>query len=180
MKKTVIAVFILSLLLSVSVNADVHKLKNISNSMAPTISEQDEICVVDYDRQFPIVIGGGIFFKSYSEVERYDVIVFRWPDDASEFMVKRVIGLPGETVKITEEGKVYIGDSDVPLNDDFILEPMTWSFTSTYEVPEKSYFVLGDNRNNSKDSRFWENTFVKRGYICGKVIANYTDGTFIE
>lgn len=105
--------------------------------------------------------------------ERFDVIVFRYPDDESLNFVKRVIGLPGEVVEI-KDGQVYINNA--PLNDvkyvnydggkphgDF--GPVT--------VPAYSYFVLGDNRNDSHDSRAWNNTFVEEHKILGEVVFQY-------
>lgn len=108
---------------------------------------------------------------SDGDPERFDVIVFKYPDDESVTYVKRIIGLPGEVVNIVE-GKVYINDSQEPLEEDFIAEPMIGSY-GPYEVPEDCYFVLGDNRNNSNDSRFWSNTFVSRSQIVGKAVVCY-------
>ena len=82
-----------------------------------------------------------------------------------------MIGLPGETVTI-RDGKVYINDNKEPLDDSFIPEPMEGDF-GPYEVPEDHYFVLGDNRNWSKDSRFWNNTYVARDKILGKAVLRY-------
>ena len=98
-------------------------------------------------------------------------MIFKYPDDESQLFIKRVIGLPGETVEIID-GKVYIDGSETPLDDSFIPETMRGSF-GPYEVPEDCYFMLGDNRNNSKDSRYWENTFVRFDQIVGKAIIRY-------
>ena len=103
--------------------------------------------------------------------ERFDIIVFKYPDDESLMYVKRVIGLPGERIEIID-GKVYVDGNGEPLNDSFIKEPMIGSF-GPYEVPEDSYFVLGDNRNNSNDSRRWKHTFVRRDQILGKGVVIY-------
>ena len=106
-----------------------------------------------------------------SDPERFDIIVFHYPDDESVLYVKRIIGLPGETVEI-KNGKVYIDGAETPLDDSFIPEPMKGSF-GPYTVPEGSYFMLGDNRNNSWDSRKWTNTFVKKEKIVGKAMFRY-------
>lgn len=103
--------------------------------------------------------------------ERFDIIIFRYPDDETQLFIKRVIGLPGETVEI-RDGLIYINGSDVPLEDVNIKEPMTGSF-GPYEVPEDSYFVMGDNRNNSLDSRYWKNTFVTKDEILGEAFLRY-------
>ena len=102
---------------------------------------------------------------------RYDVIVFKSDDKTGNYYVKRVIGLPGETVEI-KDGKVYIDGSETALDDSFIPEKMQGSF-GPYTVPDNCYFMLGDNRNDSKDSRFWKNTFVRFDQIVGKAVVRY-------
>lgn len=102
---------------------------------------------------------------------RGDIITFAYPDDETQTYVKRVIGLPGETVTI-KDGNVYIDDVSVPLNEPYLKEPMTGTF-GPYTVPEGCYFCMGDNRNNSRDSRYWDNTFVKQSEIYGKAILQY-------
>lgn len=104
----------------------------------------------------------------FSDVQRFDVIVFKMPDDESKEYVKRVIGLPGEKI-ILKDGKVYVNNSTTPLNEPYLKEAPNGLGDGTYEVPENCYFVLGDNRNNSKDSRLWENKYVGFPKILGKV-----------
>lgn len=107
-----------------------------------------------------------------SAPERFDIIVFKFPDDeTSKPFVKRIIGLPNEKVEI-RDGKVYIDDSEIPLDDSFINEE-TWGNYGPFVVPDDSYFVLGDNRNNSYDSKNWVNKFVARDKILGKVLVEY-------
>ncbi|MCI1959927.1 MAG: signal peptidase I [Clostridia bacterium] len=110
----------------------------------------------------------------FSSPKRGDIVVFKYPDDESTLYVKRVIGLPGETVEV-KDGKVYINGSDTPLDDSFIKEKAVGDF-GPYQVPEDCYFMMGDNRNNSLDSRFWVNKFVKRDKILGKVYFKYFKG----
>ena len=107
-----------------------------------------------------------------SDPERFDIVVFKFPDNEKEYFIKRIIGLPGETVEI-KDGKVYIDGSDEPLDDSFIAEPMIPEADAVYEVPENCYFMLGDNRNNSADSRRWVNKYVKREKILGKAVLKY-------
>lgn len=119
----------------------------------------------------------------FSDPERFDIVVFKYPDDEDTLFIKRIIGLPGEkvTIKLNDMGetKVYINDSETPLNDDFIREPMkllgkgSANKELTYNVPQDSYFMLGDNRNNSRDSRFWDNSYVREDKILGKALFKY-------
>lgn len=97
---------------------------------------------------------------------RGDVIVFRFPDNEAEFYVKRVIGLPGETVEIID-GQVFINGSNTPLNEPYLAEAPNKGQPLIFKVPQNCYFVLGDNRNFSSDSRFWQNTYVQRQQIIG-------------
>ncbi|HCT91278.1 MAG TPA: signal peptidase I [Lachnospiraceae bacterium] len=129
-----------------------------SESMVNTVQKGDRI------------FGNRLAYRK-EKPKRFDVIIFRFPDDEKQLFIKRVIGLPGETVNIVD-GKVYIDGSSVPLDDSFIPEVMRGSF-GPYTVPEGSYFVLGDNRNYSEDSRFWKNTFVAEDKILGKAVLRY-------
>lgn len=107
------------------------------------------------------------------EPQRGDIIFFYFPDDETQKYVKRIIGLPGERVYITN-GKIYIGDSSEPLDEPYLKEEwIKATGTFDFEVPEDSYLVLGDNRNNSLDSRFWINPYVHEEKIIGKALFVY-------
>ena len=118
------------------------------------------------------VIGSRLSYLT-SDPERGDVVIFHFPDDPTGkiYYVKRVIGLPGETVSVVD-GKVYINDSDTPLDEPYLPEPMEGSY-GPYTVPEGCYFMMGDNRNNSLDARFWKNQFVEKDKIIAKVLFTY-------
>ena len=117
------------------------------------------------------VIGSRLAYV-LGEPERFDIILFKYPDDeTADPFVKRIIGLPNEKVEIID-GKVYIDDSDVPLDDSFIKEEARGSYGPFY-VPEGSYFVMGDNRNDSWDSKNWTHKFVARDKILGKIFVEY-------
>lgn len=136
----------------------------IANSRVPTGSMENTI--MSRSR----VIGSRLAYLK-DDPQRGDIVIFHYPDDESIYYVKRVIGLPGETVMI-EDGKVYINGSDTPLDEPYLAEPMEGSF-GPYTVPEGCYFMLGDNRNNSRDARFWENKYVKKDKIIAKVLFCY-------
>lgn len=136
----------------------------IVNAQIPSGSMENTIMPGDR------IFGNRLAYIS-KDPERFDIIIFRYPDDETQLFIKRVIGLPGETVEI-RDGFIYINGSDEPLEDVNIKEPMTGSF-GPYKVPEGSYFVMGDNRNNSLDSRYWENTFVTEDEILGEAFLRY-------
>ena len=137
----------------------------IANAVVPTGSMETTIPAGSR-------IMGLRLYYDFKEPERGDIVIFKYPDDESKLFIKRVIGLPGEKVQI-KDGKVYINDSEIPLDDSFVPEKPRGSF-GPYEVPENSYFVLGDNRNHSKDSRCWKSTsFVTFDEIVGKVVIRY-------
>lgn len=99
-----------------------------------------------------------------------DVVFFRYPDDERKIYVKRLIGAPGDTIVI-KAGVVYRNGQKV--DEPYLNEtPLAQDF-GPYQVPENSYFMLGDNRNNSADSRYWEHTFVSRSEILGKAYFIY-------
>ena len=136
----------------------------IINADVPTGSMENTIMPGDR------LIGNRLAFLKDTP-ERGDVVIFHYPDDEEELYVKRVIGLPGEVVEI-KDGKVYIDGSPTPLDDSFIPEKMIGSY-GPYTVPENCYFMLGDNRNDSKDSRSWKNKFVRFDQIVGKAVVRY-------
>ena len=136
----------------------------IVNAQIPSGSMENTIMTGDR------VFGNRLAYK-FSDPKRFDIIIFKYPDDESQLFIKRIIGLPGETVEI-HDGNIYINGSDSPLEDVDIKEPMEGSF-GPYTVPEGCYFVMGDNRNNSRDSRYWENTFVSEDEILGKAVLRY-------
>jgi len=99
--------------------------------------------------------------------QRGDVVVFRYPKDPSRDFIKRVIGVPGDTVAI-REGVVYV--NGIALREDYTVNPGATDMPEQL-VPPKSYFVLGDNRANSSDSRSWG--FVPEENIIGKALFSY-------
>ncbi len=119
------------------------------------------------------------------EPQRGDVIIFRFPDDESQRFIKRIIGLPGDSVEIRRnEENPDLADvwvNGVKLDEPYLDEPMLYDpipgGKHTFTVPEGSYLVLGDNRNHSNDARFWTNTYVTEDKILAKAIFRYFSGT---
>jgi len=113
------------------------------------------------------------FVYYFSDPDRFDIILFHPPEGeiSSYPYVKRIIGLPNEKVEIVD-GKVYINDSAKPLDEGFIKGTAFGSF-GPFEVPDNSYFVMGDNRNGSQDSRHWNNSFVPRSSIIAKLYLGF-------
>jgi len=134
------------------------------NAVIPSESMQNTIMKGDR------VLGNRLAYIK-DDPERYDIVIFKYPDDPSKIFIKRVIGLPGETVTV-KDGKAYIDGKEQTQAASFCPEEMTGSF-GPYEVPEDSYFVMGDNRNNSLDSRYWDNTYVKKEAILAKAGFRY-------
>lgn len=103
--------------------------------------------------------------------ERFDIVVFPY-QGGSVYYIKRIIGLPGETVRIDEEGTIYINDE--PLEEDYGYETispyMIGRAGENVLLGEDEYFVMGDNRNDSKDSRFESVGNIKREDLKGKAV----------
>lgn len=101
----------------------------------------------------------------FSDPQRGDVVFFYSPDNESEIFVKRVIGVPGDVVEI-KSGVTYVNGE--ALSETYLRETPAVQDFGPYEVPEGCYFMMGDNRNNSNDSRYWQHTYVERSKILGK------------
>ena len=124
----------------------------------------------------------------FDEPQRGDIIIFKCPDpvevspnsiqyklfnvtETHENYVKRIIGLPGETIEI-KDGVTYI--DGVEYDEPYLKEEPIKEDFGPYVVPEDCYFVMGDNRNNSKDSRYWTTTnYVTKDSILGKAVFVY-------
>jgi len=127
-------------------------------SMMPSLTDQERIFINKFTYRFGL-----------GSIERGDTVVFEFPRDISKSYIKRVIGLPGDRVRI-DRGQVYVNDQ--ALNEDYV-EPDFRDDASLPEamVPTGQYFVLGDHRNSSSDSRVWG--YVPRNYIYGKAVFCY-------
>ena len=134
----------------------------IVNAKVPTSSMEKTIMTGDR------VLGLRLAYV-FSEPERGDVVIFKYPDNEKILYIKRIIGMPGDKVEI-KEGKVFINDE--ALSEPYLRVTTNGNF-GPYQVPEGHYFMMGDNRNNSADSRYWENTYLEREKIVGKALFCY-------
>jgi len=151
-----------------------------SPSMVPTLAVGDRVLVAR-------------FMYQVTSPDRGDIVVFRWPTDDKTVFIKRIIGLPGETISL-QGGHVYIDGRE--LNEPYVakqdgqpaptdpaqLMPGTtmaepWSLNQPYKVPAGSYFVMGDNRTQSDDSRVWGP--VPAGNLIGQAFFVYWPPTRI-
>lgn len=154
-----IMVFVIAIVLALLINRFViYRVSSPTGSMENTFMINDKVF---------------IFRMAYlfSEPKRGDIVVFEAPDKPEEDYIKRIIGLPGETIQGID-GVVYINGE--ALEEDYLKEPMQGSF-GPYTVPEGHYFMMGDNRRDSLDARLWNNKFVNRKKIRGKAICKYPD-----
>lgn len=145
--KVILLAFVVAVLLNkfVIVNANVP-----TGSMENTIQPDDRL------------IGFRLAYL-FDEPQRGDIIIFEYPVNPEEIYIKRIVALPGETIEI-RKSEVYINGSDTPLSEPYLKE--SWIVENdglTLTVPEGYYFVMGDNRNNSLDGRYWAVEAVMNG-----------------
>lgn len=142
-----IEVFVVAILLALFLNNFIIVNATVpSGSMENTIQPGDRLL-------------GFRFSYWFSEPQRGDIVVFKYPIDKAlgkkTNYIKRIVGLPGETIEI-RDAKIYINGSETPLEEPYLKE--AWTVMNdgfVFEVPEGCYLTLGDNRNNSSDSRYW-------------------------
>lgn len=129
--------------------------------MMPTLANQERIFINKFTYRFGL-----------GNVERGDTVVFWYPQDTTKSYIKRVIGLPGDRIRI-QDGEVYVDGRQ--LVEDYVPEEFrdytSWHDGQEQTVPAGRYFVLGDHRNQSSDSRMWG--YVPRANIYGKAVFVY-------
>jgi signal peptidase I len=158
-----IALNTLSLLLSVIIAPFVvifivQPVKVEGSAMKPTLNNGDRIFV----------------WKQVGDIERGDIVVFWYPEDPSKSFIMRVIGLPGETIRMDQRGQLFINGRAV--EEPFLAPERNMSprvIPETYVKPHY-YFVMGDNRDASNDSRSWG--LVPEKYIYGEFAGRYISG----
>lgn len=124
-------------------------------SMEPTLHDGDNLIVDKITYRF-------------NDPKRFDIIVFPFRYKENTYYIKRIIGLPGETVQITNDGKIYINQEELKegYGKEVILDP--GNAYTPITLGEDEYFVLGDNRNNSSDSRSSSVGIIHRDDIIGR------------
>lgn len=123
-----------------------------SGSMLPTIQLQDRIIVS--------------VVHNPENLKRGDIIVFD-SDELHETLIKRLIGLPGDQVDVKEDGSVYINGEKT---DQSYVKINGGKLGGSFKVPQGEYFFLGDNRSDSYDSRYWNDTYISADKIRGKAL----------
>ncbi len=105
----------------------------------------------------------------FSDPKRYDIVIFPSPDGDNSYFIKRIIGLPGETIQIID-GEVYIDGE--PLRENYGIEKIEYYGTAEQPLTlsEDEYFVLGDNRPVSRDSRYEDVGPIKKSELKGRAI----------
>jgi len=167
--KETLSVILLAVIMAVAVKGFVIDTRVIpSESMVPTIEVGDRVIISRFAYWFD------------AEPERGDIVVFKAPEEfgkrvifgkveVRDDLIKRVIGLPGDTVEVYD-GYVYI--NGVPLAENYLNEQPDYTF-GPVTVPDGSYWMLGDNRNESNDGHAWRESFVPEEDIKGKTILRY-------
>lgn len=144
---------VLAVLLYFAIDAVFARVRVLNISMQPTLVEGDVILV------------NKLAYK-LGKMHTGDVVIFHNPNDLTEDYIKRLIGKPGDAVEVSD-GVVYV--NGVALDEPYLAE--TPMYSGTWQVPEDSIFVLGDNRNQSSDSHSWG--FVPLEDLVGKALVVY-------
>lgn len=140
----------------------------IANSWVPSPSMENTIMTGDR------IIASRLSYRFGKHPERGDIVIFDHQEEEGKEekrLVKRIIGLPGETVEI-KNNRIYIDRSREPLEEPYLAEKMVM-WDCSFQIPQGCYIMLGDNRNKSKDARFWENPYVPEEAIIAKVKFRY-------
>ena len=149
----IIETLVLAVVLFLGINAVSARVRVDGFSMIPTLQDGEFVLVSKLNYQF-------------GKVERGDIIVFHFPMDPEQELIKRVIGLPGDTIGV-QNGKVSVNGQ--VLDEPYIAA--TPAYSGEWQVPDDQLFVLGDNRNDSSDSHSWG--FLPFEKVVGKAVVIY-------
>lgn len=153
----ILACLILAAAVTCSPLMDLHAVKVVGAAMLPTLKDGDKIFVD----------------KKFDKLERGDIVIFYFPDDPKMSYIKRIVALPNDVIEINE-GNVVINGT--PLAEPYVDPKLNLAQRSLEKttLPADYYFVMGDNRDNSADSRFWGP--LHRKFIYGKYVKKYSSG----
>jgi signal peptidase I len=157
-----------------------------SESMLPNLMIHDHIAVKKWSYGIKPPVGDGWILRFHDEPHRGDVVVFRFPENRNVFYIKRLIGLPGDKIK-TQGMNLFVNNQLIPLeptiDENQYIETIDgnrhvvrFADSTSFDqekineitVPPQSFFVMGDNRYNSYDSRFWG--FVPEELLVGRAV----------
>lgn len=166
--------FVIAIILAVIIRMFVVEAFKIpSGSMIPTLLIGDHLLV-------------NKFIYKFTQPKRGDVIVFKYPDNPSRNFIKRIIGVGGDKIEVRDK-VVYVNDE--PQDESFTQHVLPEILPARYSprdnfgpitIPAHAYFMMGDNRDSSLDSRFWENRFVNQRAIVGKAFIIYWSWKYDE
>jgi signal peptidase I len=172
--------FLIAVILALFVRTWVFQAFKIpSGSMEPNLLIGDHL-IVNKMEFAPTATALERALMPHRAIRRGDVIVFKYPEDPERDFIKRVIGLPGETLEVRDKRVIIDGK---PIDEPYVhyLQPAAGASEITsfdvrdrygpVTIPAGHYFVMGDNRDNSQDSRYWG--FLPRSYIKGKALIIY-------
>lgn len=125
-----------------------------SGSMIPTLEVKDRLIVTRVHNP--------------KNLKEGDIVLFKNDEFKGDILIKRLIGLPGDTIEI-KNGVVYRNGQE--LKEDYVKNNEIYN--GSFKVPDNKYFFLGDNRANSDDSRYWKDPYVDESYIEGKAQVKY-------
>lgn len=162
LRKFIVPLILLSLFVSFMLNVILQFGYIGSSSMAPTLS----------DNVFAI----GTRCPGVCEVKRGEIVIFNH-ENYDELLIKRVVGVGGDVVELTEEGKIRINGQDIYedyINDETMTIPShLFPDRDRYVVPKGALLLFGDNRTDSADSRAWANPFIKVSEVTSKLILSF-------
>jgi signal peptidase I len=147
----------------------VQAFKIPTGSMEPNLLIGDHLLV----NKFIYGLHSGFLSKllPYKEPQRGDVIVFKYPNSPEVAYVKRLMGMPGDKIEMVGRTLYVNGQALKEPYTQYIDPESVYAHFGPYQVPPDHYFAMGDNRDNSQDSRYWR--YVPRDYILGKALVIY-------